>query len=292
MIIDSFSKRNKKPCQKLIYDKIPLSFKNQLCHIAADYLNEEIFNVINEELCREHGWIELPGTTNYSFFRQYKSLQKIQIYLEQEKDVNKILDVVERVLFYSQIILINKNKGESEEKYNQENNFLINEINNRFKQNCLGYIYLGKECRVIREDQIYLTKKTTLPAFDFLKKYKAPKDYFKEAHVFFRKKDNENAIISALKTLESFMKIICDKYNFSYNEKNPVLILFDILIKNKFIPDYLKKSLHVSSVRNKAAHGHKQKIVFPDYIVSYILYAVANIIILLFEADKKNKNLL
>ena len=115
-IFDLFSKRQKKlrgeTPDVYIYDELPNPLRVQIVHIWMDTLgNNEQYNhyvygdqvrqaykAIVDTLCREYGVFSLPGTRENYGDRNY--FEELANFFLQEKEAEKVLDVVELSFFY------------------------------------------------------------------------------------------------------------------------------------------------------------------------------------------------
>lgn len=299
-VFDIFSKRQKKNRNQVPdvyqYDKIPHALRVQVIHIVRDTIgvntqqSYEAYKEIHKVLCKEYGVFTLFPSANNDFEAIYE-------YLLKEKDVERCLDVIELSIKYI-------------DDYVRDNYFYsqmqgaddaIEELNLRFKESSLGFQYLSGE--LIRVDSQLLHSDVVKPVLNFLgseKRYKGANDEFLSAFDHYRHKRYKECMNECLKSFESVMKAIHDKYSWSYGKGDAAQKLINGCLKNQLIPDYLQtqfssiKGLLESgtpAVRNKeSGHGQGAEIKsIPEHFASYALHLTATNILFLINCEKSFK---
>lgn len=300
-IFETYSKRQKGLPDVFNYEPIPQKFKNQVYHIWKDFFSQENIkkDLVNRgwkeifsTICREEGEKHLY----FDGFTSHGSPQyQVEGYFDEQKDTNKILDVIEVSLYYIMII----------EKLVGKNNFIkiyythedcVRDLNQRFKENGLGYEL--KNDRIIKIDNKLLHKEIIQPALFFTQNtdYKSVNEEFIKAHEHFRFNRYGECLNESLKAFESLLKIICAKNNWSYNESDTAKPLINKVLKQNFLPSYHESQLSalrqlfessIPTLRNKnSGHGKgTQNLVIPEYLASYVLYMTGSTINFLIETQ-------
>lgn len=299
-ITDLFFKRKKREQGEYPdiyqYDSLSKKLKIQIIHIWRESLGEDrpgdafysatrnrgfyenIYNILLKEL----GLLEL-GRYSPSLFK------RIAEYFLNEPDVNICISIIE---------LVSKHI-EAYSKLDKQINLqeTIKELNERFKENGVGYQY--ENGQIVRIDSQYIHIEAVKPALILLNKpvYKRAQIEFLSAHDHYLHKRYQEAIADCLKAYESTLKIILKKRQWGYKENDTADALTGKAIQNGLIPDYwnqyfksLKNTLTtgVPTARNKvASHGQAdEKRIPPDYLVSYILHITASAILFLIRAEE------
>lgn len=225
---DIFSKRQN-PIQHEIYtyEKIPEKLRNQIFFIWKNGLAidsytivrsnvpYQSFNFIKEIMCKEHGLLSLSE-------HSYKNDVGAECvdFLRYESDPLKVLDIIEISLYVMKILSENKSTYELESiGITQTYDEVIEDLNDRFKENGVGYTYLGN--KIVRRDSEFLHENAVKPAISLLyeSEFEGAAEEFLHAHELFRIGKNKEAIVEALKSFESTMKTICNKKVILFREK-------------------------------------------------------------------------
>lgn len=314
-IFDLFSKRKKRERGEIpdiyVYDEISDSLRVQIVHIWFDSLGDQnqyvesimydrnqtstAYKFIVETLCREYGLFVLP--TGNELNRDY--LAELVNFLLQEKDIEKVIDVIElsfKVIVISTTAYNYLLRTNSKEIANNA----VEELNQRFKEHGVGYQFIENE--IIRIDSQLIHNEVVKPALKLFsdKNYQGVQEEFLSAYEHYRHKKNKEALNDCLKSFESTMKAICDKRKWIYQTNATSKNLINICFDNKLIPEFWQNNLtslrsllegSIPTGRNKLS-GHGQgsdKIEVPDYLVSYMLHMTASTIVFLIEAEKNYK---
>ena len=173
----------------------------------------------------------------------------------------------------------------------------IDELNYRLRQHGVGYQY--ESGQIIRVDSEFIHSEAMKPALKMLSDpmYKGANQEFLSAHKHYRAGEYKECLNNCLKSFESCLKAICDKWSWDYDkEKDTANRLLQIVFDKELIPTFMQshfsalKSLLASgvpTVRNRrSGHGQGSQIVdVPDYIAAYALHLTASNILLLANAD-------
>ena len=173
----------------------------------------------------------------------------------------------------------------------------IDELNYRFREHGVGYQY--EYGQIIRVDSEFIHSEAMKPALKMLSEpmYKGANEEFLSAHAHYRLKRYKECLNDCLKSFESCLKAICDKWSWNYDkEKDTANRLIQIVFDKELIPTFMQshfsalKSLLASgvpTVRNRrSGHGQGSQIVdVPNYIAAYALHLTASNILLLASAD-------
>lgn len=288
-IFELYSKRNTPSNDIYLYDNLPQKLRIQIQYIISDFIekngliesSEGFWKFIYEVLTREHGKSSLYFSFGIYTGRGSYSSQVLN-YLCEEKDINKILDIIE-ISFWCiskyEIFL----KGVM---YNDFRNYTIdeaiNDLNYRFRENGIGYKF--ENGIIIKFDNELLHTAITKQVLTYLTNpdYKSINDEFLKAHEHFRHGNQKESINECLKAFESTMKIICHKKGWTYNQNDTSKKLIQILFDNNYIPIYFQNQLAslratlesgIPTIRNKTS-GHGKGIIdiqVNDELSSYTL---------------------
>ncbi|MFT6263262.1 MAG: hypothetical protein ACJAQ0_001126 [Dasania sp.] len=302
MIIELFSKRQAKARGEIIdvytYDTFSDKFRRQIILTFRDidlgqYSHSKLDNVcclVYKSLLKEYG---LYGLTSTKTYEQDIFTVLLFDFIEKEQNIEKVLDAIE---------LLCRVLESSKELFSSQNIIkkAISDINYRFKENGLGYEYINQE--IIRIDNNILHSDIVKPSLEHLSNnphFKNSLDEFLTAHKDYRHKKYDSALVNCLKSIESTLKIICDKRNFGFDKNAPCSKLIDILKNNDFLHSFEDNSLNhlisllkssVPTYRNKTAHGQgNHKITIEPHIASYVFHMTASTLLYLINCDENFK---
>ena len=294
-ITDIYSKRQKKLRGEMpdvyVYDDLPYPLRVQIVHIWDDTcgsgvnFRDDDKKSVSKILCKEYGTLEL--------------LRGLNRFLLEEKDYEKVLDVVE--LSFQKIECNQENirslhQGRPD-VYSSPSD-AIEELNNRFKEHGVGYQLTNGQ--IIRIDSEFIHAEVVKPALNLLdqKHYAGSQQEFLKAHEHYRKGNSKEALSECLKAFESVMKAICAKRGWTYGNNATAKPLIQACFDNGLIPSFWQS--HYSSLRNllecsvptgrNKLSGHGQgttPVSVPDHLVAYMLHMTASAIVFLAEADEK-----
>lgn len=213
-------------------------------------------------------------------YKNFDEWDELEEYMTSGRDISHVFDAVELAAIY---------RRREKEKFQRD-------VNKAFFFEAAGYRLEGDE--VIRLDSEFVHAEAVKPAIHLLSgaDWEGASDEFFEAHDHFRHGRKEEAHVAALKSIESTMKIICDKKKWRYDPKSAafkdlVKICFDSGLIPPFwdnMMTYLRCLLEASvpSGRNKlGGHGQGAQVrEVPDYVTAFILHMTASAIVFLRQA--------
>jgi AbiJ N-terminal domain 4 len=316
-IHDLYSKRKKRiehgnQPEIYQYETLPIKFRRQVIHIwytaivpYEKFVDYTCWQGIHKILTRELGEFSfslagqlsiLPNINNNPFEECQEFL------LNTETSTDNLLDLIE--LTFNRIdrdIRYLNNTDSNISSLNAEGFDLqhpddaIEELNHRFREHAVGYQYSNGQ--IIRVDSGFIHSEVVIPALKLLSNqcFAGAEQEFLSAHRHYRQQDYKPAIVDALKSFESTMKIICDGLNWNYSKNDTAAKLIGIIFEKKLIPDYLQNHMTglrsileggIPTVRNKTSgHGQgSQPTAVPEYLAAYVLHVTASNIVFLMEA--------
>ncbi len=265
------------------YEEIPERLENQLVYILGDIFRgrESLAWNILKRLVRELGFSASTIGVDFSYnrFNSFILYQNILFdFVFSHNDIEVSLSVFELSLLYA----------------DQE---LVDEFNKRCLENGFGYQF--ESGQIVRIDSQYIHQQAVIPALSILsgKAYSGPQEEFLSAHEHFRNGRHQEALVDALKSFESTMKVICDKRGWEYCKNDTAKKLIAICFENGLIPGFwqsymngLRSTLEggVPTVRNKmGGHGQGAELVdVPDHIAAYALHLTASTIVFLVKSEQ------
>lgn len=298
-VFNIFSKRQKKLDNDTVdvyeYERIPSNLKVQAIHIFREvidtehYSKDNIYLEIHKILCKEYGVFTLKEHAR-------NNEEAIFDFLLNTKDYQKALDIIE--LFYRYFYLVLKEKYKHHDTYSKMIDDAIIELNERFKENAIGYSFESGEA--IKIDSKFIHSEVVKPTLKILNNslYKGANEEFLKAHEHYRHKRYKECLNECLKSFESTMKTICDKHNWTYNQNDTSKKLIKICFDNNLIPTYLQTQFSslqqlfesgVPTIRNKnSGHGQGvQPIQVTAEITSYMLHLTATNLLFLVEHEQQ-----
>ena len=307
-IFDLYSKRvkqyNNEENDIYSYDEIPQKLKTQIILIFDETINnrfqkygifksdklKELYSQLHHILKKEYGVFNL----GFQFETDEQQIKKFL--LKEEITLENSLDIIEIFLRVIDKCLINEYDDKEKVKAKEA----INEINERFKENGIGYSYTNG--KIIRIDSTYIHNEVTKPALNLLsnKKFAGANDEYLKAHECYKKGENKECLINCCKAFESVMKTICKHKKWDFDDtKDAAKKLIKILLDNKFVPQYYQEQLSslanllesgIPTIRNKTSgHGQGDTIKTVDeHIARYALNLTGANIIFLIEQSGIN----
>lgn len=302
-IFDLFSKQQKRARGEFPdvfqYSNLPNQFRVQVAHILRDALGDthpvtdDLFKSIHDILCREYGKFYLNENASHGYYKD-----SIYNFLVQAENIEQALDVI--LITFRAI-----NHGVREDGYRYraqpriEPEEAIDELNERFREHGIGYQFENDQ--IIKVDSQVTHANIIKPTLQILTNnmYKGANEEFLKAHEHYRHGRHKECLNECLKSLESTLKAICKKKNWSYGDGDTAKKLLEICFGNDLIPSYLQSQFSslrsslesgVPTVRNKLS-GHGQgveKITVPDYFAEYLLNLTATSILLLAKAEQSH----
>lgn len=257
-ILDIFSKRQKflKGDFPKIYqhDDIPNKLRVQIGHIFLDIANSEIYQNTHKILCKEYGRYTLDANSN-------SHQEAILQFLVNTKKVEEVLDVIE--VLFTVITDYNSSVGSWDKIVTVD---AIEEINQRFKENGVGYFYDNN--MIIRIDSTYVHNEITIPAISLLynKKFWGAGEEYLAAHTHYKEGRNKECLNDCLKAFESTLKTICTEKSWDFGTNDTAKKLIQICFQNGLVPSFTQNQFTslqnllesgVPTIRNKMG-GHGQ----------------------------------
>ena len=252
----------------------------------------KVYKFIHETLCHEYGCFTLGKELDSDF----DALSK---FLLETQETEKVIDVIE-------ISFICIDKHVRENRYHFSNAAIspdeaIDELNRRLREHGVGYQYQSGQ--IIRVDSEPIHSESIKPAMKMLSDpiYEGANEEFLSAHTHYRAGEYKECLNDSLKSFESCLKSICDKWSWEYDkERDTANRLIKLVFDKGLIPTFMESHFSglisglrstlesgVPTVRNKlAAHGQGRQIVdVPEHIAAYMLHLTASNILLLANAD-------
>ncbi|WP_237055373.1 STM4504/CBY_0614 family protein [Microbulbifer sediminum] len=310
-VIDLYSKRQKALKGEVqdvyLYDEIPQSLRVQITYIWSDTLGneqdywlqsevKEVYRRIVNRLCREYGVYQLPHSRPVRpEDRMY--LEELRDFFLEEKDVDRVLDVVEQT-FKMMFILPRVYRHKGVDRIRERVRFGIEELNKRFNEHAIGFEFVSGE--IVRVDSALIHSEVVKPALRLLseREYSGSQDEFLKAFEHYRKGNNKEALNDCLKSFESTMIAICNKRGWELPSKITARSLINVCFENGLIPAFWDQ--HFSSLRSmlesgiptgrNRLSGHGQGEVpteVPGYLVAFMLHMTASALVFLAEAERK-----
>lgn len=275
-IFDLFSKRQKRLRGEVpdiyTYDQIPPTLRVQIVHIIRDAIGEdknyyrkpeEVYEFLHNTLCREYGKFSLGTGYNESHKEQVLN------FLLQTPKTDEVIDVIE--LSFKYIDRIIKKDYQQYTYYTTvkiKPDDAISELNERFKENGIGYSFDGSE--IIRVDSTYVHSEITKPVIALLwnSKFKGANEEYLKAHEHYRHGRNKECLTECLKAFESTMKVICKEKGWTYSQTDTAKKLIQICFQNGLVPTFTQNQFTslqnllesgIPTIRNKlGGHGQGQ----------------------------------
>ena len=292
------------------YETIPDSLRAQIVHILTDVLGNRteymgrgrglgdanvrrVYQFIKDTLCREYGGFALGNCR-----RDQEAIDQVfQFILDTTNtEYEMVLDAVE-LSFAMVNSLARKHDYRWRDSASKEADAAIDELNHRFKEHGVGYEF--KDGKIMRIDSEFSHQEAVKPALQALsdKQYKNANKEFLEAHEHYRHERYKDCLSWALKSLESTMKIVCQKRNWPYKQTDTASALISVCFDNGLIPNFwqshfgsLRAMLEssVPTARNiTSGHGQGvQQIKAPGFLAAYCLHMTASTLVFLVEAEK------
>ncbi|MFC3811400.1 STM4504/CBY_0614 family protein [Lacihabitans lacunae] len=276
-IFDLFSKRQKRLRGEIpeifTYDQIPNGLRVKIVHIIKDMFGEDIYgnnNIIQSSyesiqktLCREYGLFEL-GECDYN--GRYEN-QVLNFFLKTEEN-DKVLDVIELTFKYADRIIRTNREYNYYAKPKLNPDDAISELNDRFKEEGIGYSFDGGE--IIRVDSTYTHSEITKPTISLLwnRKFQGANEEYLKAHEHYRHGRNKECLAECSKALESVMKTICKEKGWEFKERDTARKLIQVCFQNELVPSFTQNQFTslqnllesgIPTIRNKlGGHGQGQ----------------------------------
>lgn len=299
-VFDLYSKRQKRQLGEIEiykYDPIPEKLRVQILTIIEEALGTDkraghstfVYQFIKKTLCREYGRLELVQSKF-----QLSDREQVAQFLLKYSTTEELIDLTE--LTFN--VINNKIKADYEYYTYMTTSSLkpeeaIGELNERFKENGIGYYFNGEI--FIKMDSTFIHSEVTLNALNLLNnpKFEGANQEYLSAHLHYREGRNKECLSDCLKAFESTLKIICVEKGWQFDNKDTSKKLISICFENELIPKFTQEQYEslqklliggIPTIRNNMS-GHGQGQIpqnVDDQITRYGLSLVgANIIFLI-----------
>ena len=301
-IYDIYSKRQSgKPPDVYQYKELPQPFRHQLVYILQDILgqidkhdfnpsnspSEQWYRQVHDILVREYGVPQLHERGNY--------YQDIVFNFILAADVLRVLDVIQLSFQLASVLDSRNERLRSISNVVKNLDEAVEELNVRFREHGIGYRF--ESGQVLRIDSEFLHQEAVKPALHLLKAahFAGAEKEFHTAHKHYRHQRFQESINESLKALESTLKVICTRKEWSFSERDTASKLIQIVFGHGLIPNYLQSQFNglrtileggVPTIRNRdSGHGTgttpRQ---VPAHLAAYSLHLTASAIVFLAEA--------
>ena len=301
-IVDIFSKRQRRMRGELSdvyqYEDLPIVFRRQSVLIFDDVftpknespyhqknLRSRYFKTIHNLLARELGLFQLTEGENdpwkgvVSFFLNTTSVEDALSVIEISLFSAEALQQQERFLSFKMTV-----------------NDAVKELNTRFMEHRIGYQFESNE--IVRIESKFLHQEAVKPALQLLqaKRYAGANGEFRKAHEHYRHQRYSEAINECLKALESTLKVICQKREWPFSDKDPAKTLLTVIFKKGLVPGYLESKFTglrtvlesgVPTIRNReSGHGAgEEPRHIPQHLAAYVIHLTASAIVFISRCD-------
>ena len=295
VVFDTYSKRQKRLRGEIPdvyqYDNLPQPFRIQVVYFLRDLLGrfgypnstDQWYQEVHKILATEYGKLRLH--------EQGGNDEEIIVNFLLETTVEKVMDLIEvsfhvadksRTRLGVPGIVLDPNQPAAE-------------LNVRFREHGIGYRF--ESGQVLRIDSEFLHQEAVKPALHLLKAahFAGAEKEFHTAHKHYRHQRFQESINESLKALESTLKVICTRKEWSFSERDTASKLIQIVFGHGLIPNYLQSQFNglrtileggVPTIRNRdSGHGTgttpRQ---VPAHLAAYSLHLTASAIVFLAEA--------
>lgn len=179
---------------------------------------------------------------------------------EQEKIYRWIMKCSVVDLLQTIDLFIHIKKNETQQEPNERLYNTINDINDLFKIDKIGYEIVNE--KIIRKDSEFLHEQVIKQTINLLytNEFKGPHEEFQKALDHYMKKEYKDTIQEANNSFESTMKSILTKRNITFKQDANADLLLDYLKENGVIYSYTKPLFQgLPKLRNNQS-GHGQGI--------------------------------
>jgi hypothetical protein len=314
-IFDLYSKRQKRQRGEApdvySYTKIPQGLRIQIIHIWGDALGNpdakedqtgrirQTYQQMVDILRREYHVFKLSKNTFDPSDARYAYAELREFFLE-EKDAERVLDVIELTARAIDVVT-RSSEYMWRPDYDEVADTALEELNARFKEHGIGYVYTDHQ--IIRIDSELIHSDVVKPALSVLRQsgFESAQREFLDAHENYRQGKKPQALLDCYKAFESTMKIICDKRGWPVDKSKGAADLVRVILEKGLVPQYWQG--HFSGLRNvlesaiptprnkQAGHGSGVNPIqdIPDELVSYVLHLTAATILFLTEANRTHR---
>ena len=301
-IVDIFSKRQRRMRGEFSdvyqYEDLPIGFRRQSVFILDDVftlknespyhqknLRSRCFKTIHHLLARELALFQLTEGENdpwkgvINFFLNTTSVEDALSVIEISLISAEALQQQERFLSFKMTV-----------------NNAVKELNTRFMEHRIGYQFESNE--IVRIESKFLHQEAVKPALQLLqaKRYAGANGEFRKAHEHYRHQRYSEAINECLKALESTLKVICQKREWPFSDKDPAKTLLTVIFEKGLVPGYLESKFTgmrtvlesgVPTIRNReSGHGAgEEPRHIPQHLAAYVIHLTASAIVFISRCD-------
>jgi hypothetical protein len=167
-------------------------------------------------------------------------------------------------------------------------------LNRLFQEHGVGFRYVEGE--IVRVDSEFIHAEMVEPAIALLHAaaFKGASDEFMRAHKRYREGAYQDATASALKSVESTLKAICDQRGWAYQARDSAGALVELVLKHGLLPGRFQEQfasleqllIGLATASNPAGDRERRAATaaMPSYLAAYALHQAAANIVLLVEA--------
>lgn len=307
-IFDLYSKRQRRSRGEVsdvyTYDSFSSAFRMQLSYMVRDLLGD--MSAYNRHYQPREAYTEIVrilkkeyGLHTLSKIHQSDPLSELHNFLLQERDIERCLDAIE-LCYALGDDMARSPAYVSRTDADSHVDECLTELNERFKEAGLGYELIDR--RIVRIDSQLLHSEVVKPAIGFLnaEEFEGPRDEFLGAYEHYRHGNHEEALVDALKSFESTMKVILTINGKPYGAGDTASKLILACREAELMPAYNEAQLQalvnvltsgIPTLRNKnAGHGQGETVrtVEPE-IVAYGLHLTASAVVMLAGLESKRR---
>lgn len=306
-LFNVFSNRNTE-VQPFVH-KVPTTLRNKIILYCHEVFGLNLFSGNNSDYITEF-WNEifrllryLNGKVRLSTMNTITPSEDVIAYL-LECDYDQFLDFVELIF-----------KCNCVHKLSIDVNTIVSDINEFFISECVGfeltemiseqviekvngYPFLGRETtvvhivqypQIIKKENQLVHSNIIIPALTLLRdpKYQFANKEYLEAQEEYLRGDYGDCLTKCCSSLESVMKVICDKRRWDYKQTDTASTLIKIIINRSKMETFFEPSFTIiATLRNRLSNSHGAGSVpkdVPSYYAQFALNSTANIIVLLVQ---------
>lgn len=246
----------------LIYDNIPSETRQVVYTIITENVLES--QIILGIVCTPSKGI-IQNTDDYRKLwleiKKYKRIPHIYDIDDHQEEIYHWLMKCPVIDFLRTIdLFIRIKKNETQQEPNERLRNTINDINDLFKLDKIGYEIVNE--RIIRKDSEFLQEQVIKNTITLLhtNDFKGPHEEFQKALDHYMKKEYKDTIQEANNSFESTMKSVLTKLNVDFKPDGTAELLLDLLIKKEVMYTYTKPLFQgLPKLRNNQS-GHGQGI--------------------------------